>query len=272
MDAAKTIYLNIAGFNIQIVLVYTDDQFCFNKFKEEINKYLAGFITNKTKPDFIIEVVDSKITPVLLKNTKLFFINFYRNGFKNKIITYYQISFFHFQMVLRTVLNQLLVKSGFIIHGSAVSLDKKAIFFLGASGDGKSTAMQLVRRQFPALADDSLIVKKEGADFYFYQTPFIEKNYWIKKDSRRYSISLIFFLKKSLSFKIEKISNKEKVVKKLVNQFWTESDIKNNQMKNLLKFAERNNYFYYLYFAKNKNKLIELLRRKSWNTKLKKDS
>ena len=120
--------------------------------------------------------------------------------------------------------------------------------------------MQLLNQKYPALTDDSVIIKKEAKKFFFYQSHLIEKEWWIKRNSDKYDIAKIFFIKKSKQFKIEKIENKEYILDNLFRQFYTQD--KNHvqkQMKYLLEFVNEFDDFYNLYFVKDENKLIKIL-------------
>ncbi|MEO0185730.1 MAG: hypothetical protein ABIL20_08045, partial [candidate division WOR-3 bacterium] len=63
---------------------------------------------------------------------------------------------------------------------------------------GKSTAMTLLSKKFLPVASDTVIIKKEKKEFYVYQTPFLEKDDWVKKDKKKYPLGKIFFLKKDI--------------------------------------------------------------------------
>lgn len=73
---------------------------------------------------------------------------------------------------------------GFILRSSAANFNEKAYLFLGKSGAGKFTIMKLLNGKYSALADDDVIVKKESYNYYLYQSPFLEKEWWIKKGGK----------------------------------------------------------------------------------------
>jgi hypothetical protein len=261
MNVSKTFYLNIAGFNIQIDLKPTQWQFAYEKFAAEIKNYYQGFLVNKkTRLDYQIEIVETPAFLTKIERGHHFFINIFNKIPRKKIITYYQIGIFQFQIILREILVDLLSKNqGFIIHGSAVAKNNKAIIFTGKNGAGKSTAMNLLHPEFTALADDTVIIRCENKKFYLYQTPFIEKNHWIEKKSGRYLINNIFFLKKALFFRITVIKSKNYLLNRLTKQFWSSQENYQSQFKVLLQFVNRFNKFYFLYFAKDRKELIRLL-------------
>ncbi len=262
MDVTQTVYLNIAGFNIQIFFHKTKWEFVYKKFIKETFKYYQGFI-NQNKPrkiDYFIDLKETSSLLTIIKKPQSYFFNLFDKLGKNRIATFYQISLIQFQMILREILLELLANNqGFIMHGSAVGKDNIGYIFTGRNGAGKSTAMNLINPKYSALADDTVIIKKENGRYYLYQTPFIEKNNWVKKGQKRYLINKIFFLRKAKFYKIDKIDNKNLLTQKLISQFWTKDEIKNKQFKTLMKFISQFNSFYYLYFAKNRNKLRALL-------------
>jgi len=263
MDATKTIYLNIAGFNIKINLKETEFKY-FKEIKiEEIKKYWSSFfINNKPKKiDFTINFVERKnIETIYQTKSKKSFINFYQIKTNNIINSYYQCGPIQFQIILKQVLSELLnLRQGMTVHCSAVRFENKAYLFLGKPGAGKSTAMSLLSKKFSPLADDSGIIKKEENNYFFYQTPFLEKNSWIKKNNNKLYLGKIFFLRKKPYFKIEKIENKDYVIERMTKQLFSEKELGKNQMKTLLRFVSQFNGFYFLSFAKDQNKLIKLI-------------
>jgi len=110
-----------------------------------------------------------------------------------------------------------------------------------------------------ALGDDSVIIRKRGGKFYFYQVALVEKNHWIKRSSREYEIGKVFIIRKSPHFKISKISDKDYLVNHFSKQIFTEKHYLDKQLKYLIDFIQKFNSFYFLYFAKNRSKLKSLL-------------
>jgi|GEM_PF-2256907 len=255
--------LNIAGFNIQINFKKTEWEFAYEKLKKEILHYFQGFIVQKkNKIDYFIDIEETTTLILNKKYPEKYFVNFFDKKKDKTITTYYQISLLQFQMILREALIDLLAKNrGFVSHGSAVEKDKVAFIFTGKNRAGKSTAMRLLYPKLTALADDTVIIKKENGRYFLYQTPFIEKNDWIYKTNKKYLIESVFFLKKSHNFRTEKIKNKEKILKMMINQFWSSEKNYKKQIKYLFDFVENFNQFYYLYFAKNRDRLINLLKK-----------
>lgn len=255
--------LNIAGFFFRINFKKTEWQFALNKLRNEIIDYLAGFmVDNKAKFDYTINIEEQTTLLLNKKSPGKYFLNFFNKNKKRSITTFYQIGFLQFQTILREAIIELLSDDqGFILHGSAVGNNEGAYVFTGKNGAGKSTAMTLLNKKYLALADDTVIIKKEKDGYFLYQTPFIEKNYWVKKTGRKYLLKAVFFVKKSTDFKINDITDKQQILKKIINQFWTSEEFYKKQMKSLLDFVDNFNRFHYLYFAKDEDKLTKLLRK-----------
>lgn len=263
MDKEVTI-LNIANFNIQIKFGKTEWPWLKKKMIDELFNYYDGFIVNEApkKIDYKINFIDKKTLEIISRfKEKKTFINFYQEEKNGDITTFYQISISQFQLVIRDVLEKLLTKNkGFIFHASASNVKGRAYIFLGRPGAGKSTVMKLLNERFPSLADDSVIIRKENKSYSLYQTPFIEKENWVKKRHGDFPIKKIFFLRKANYFKMEKISNKDFLLKKIIQQFWTEENHLKRQIKYVMRFVAEFNNFYFLYFAKEAEGLIKLIR------------
>jgi serine kinase of HPr protein (carbohydrate metabolism regulator) len=164
-----------------------------------------------------------------------------------------------FQYFLRDILQEFFAnkKNGFFLHCSGVFIDKNAYLFLGQQGAGKSTIATMLNDVASLLADDSGIIVKEGSDFYFYQTPFIEKKQYLKTIEKFY-IKKIFFIKKSAICCEKKILDKKEILDLLIKQLWTDKKRLNIQFKLLVDFVVSNfSQFYWLYFPKNKDIVID---------------
>lgn len=261
------IYLKIAGFTIKLDFYprrkKSDQNPSFNKLFETIQTLFSGYITNSNPHvDYTIEL--HRKHPIILtkqvEGKSFKFIHLCQDD-KDKTITFQHISISHFLILVKKIIHTLLVKNGgFIMHGSAVHFNGKALVFVGRSGAGKSTAMSLLSDKYLALADDSVIIKKQKDIFFLYQTPFfVEKNKWIMRNKEGFEINSVFFLRKSQSFKKEKIFNKKNVALLLTRQMFTDKKDVKSQMKYLLEFVAQFNRFYFLYFAKDSQQLANLL-------------
>lgn len=258
------IYLNIAGFYIKIDflprLSGSKHYLKINNLYEKINKILKDFIIFH-KPQKIDLYILIKKQNLLTINKKKSFYQYnylvYYIEKDNYIETYQHISISHFMFLLIRILQKLLVrKKGFFLHASASVINDDAFVFVGRPNAGKSTIIQLIRKAFTPIADDGIIIRKEKANFYLYQTPDPDKFSWISKSPHRYNIRKIFFLRKSKEIKIIKIEDKNKIFSLLINQLWTTDVSLPNQISPIKEFIEFTNNFYYLYFPKVKDKLI----------------
>ncbi len=261
----KTI-LNIAGYRIALIFHPSDKRMLKEtEIKEKIIKCYLNFILEKVnkKVDFQIDFIQKYQYEILSRKTlREHYINFYEEKAKNRITTYYHISFPQLQIIIRRALQNLLAKDkGILIHASASLINNSAFLFLGKSGSGKSTAVKLISPDFSPLADDTAILKKEGEKYYIYQTPFQEKNYAIIRKSQRIKLGMIFFIKKAPFFKLEKIRNKKTIAKEIIQQLFIEDNDTRNHVKNVLNFVSEFKDFNYLYFARsNREIMIELFK------------
>lgn len=257
-------YLNIAGFNIQVNLKPTEWQFAKKLKENEIKKYWSGFIVSQPKKiDYQINFFEKRYIEIIYKKKeKKQYMSFFEEKNKKSINTFYQISIFQFQTILRHIINKLLAGHGFILHGSASNINGRAFLFTGKNGVGKSTIMKLLKEKYPALADDTVIIKREGSEYFLYQTPFIEKEWWMKKSSQRLELKKVYFLKKTKFFKEKIIEDKSLLFEKTIKQFWTEDDeFVNKKIKLIHQFTHNFNKFYYFSLAKNKRKLLDFIQK-----------
>lgn len=267
MRNLNTIYLQIAGLNIKINFTppqkKTDDYFSYNKLRFTISHYFSGFFLAKkpSKIDYHIELTKSNLLlHRQVNNGKITYtLDFYIQE-KNKILSFQHISLAQFLLLLKQAINRLTLNSNlFLLHASASNNDGKALIFTGKPNAGKSTIMTMIKENYPPLADDSVIIKKNN--FYnLYQTPFIEKNDWLIKTNKAFLIDKIFFLKKSKYFKVKKIINKKCILQRLLAQLIITKDNYKIMVKHAIEFVNNFNDFYYLYFAKDKKKLYKLLK------------
>lgn len=258
------IYLNIAGFNIKLAFhlppIKSTKLFLVNDLPRQIKDTHIGFIYQKSPPDIDFEIKFYKRMPIFIskkiKNINANYLYLFAED-KNITRTFLHISISQFIFLLIRIIQKLLSqRQGFILHSSASLVNNQAYLFVGPPNAGKSTVMTMLNDKYSSLADDSMIIKKGIGCFYCYQTPVIEKNYWVKKTSRRYKIGKIFFLRKAPYFKAEMITNKNYIISHLSKQLWTIKDDLGGQMKLLLELVKNFDQFYFLYFTKNMKGMV----------------
>ncbi len=260
-----TIYLSIAGFKIRIKFHATESPYRKETLKKAIKTHFKGFIIKPPKQiNYQIDFVEQNLFKIFRKLDKnQHFLNFFEYS-SNTLITYYHLSISQFEFILRTViLNLLSQNNGFIIHASAIRKNGKAYIFTGPSGSGKSTVIKLLRNEYQALADDSVIIRLIENKYYLYQVPITEKEWWVEKGFSKYLIEGIYFLQKANIFRMDKIENKDIIVNKVLDQFWVrDKKSTKKQMAYVLKFLSLFHNFYTLSFRKEKIGLTKALSNK----------
>jgi len=266
----ESIYFQIAGFNFCINFHKTEWIYIKNKLKDEIATYLKSFLIHvkPTKIDYQVDVIwEQELKTLFFKKEKTAFIWFYKKKTPNNIVTTYAVSIVEFRKLLTYVLSDLLLKNrGFLLHSSAVKIGNKADIFTGPSGAGKSTIAGLLKDRYQVLSDDVSIILEENGKYHFYQTPFVDKAFWIKNQTKRYPLGRVFFLGKSKDLKMIKVKDKENIVRRLLMLY--EERLFNKEswqvlVKNILGFAQEHDDFYMLNFAKDKQKLYRLFQEAS---------
>lgn len=262
----QKLYFQVAGSLIEINFHKAQSSHREKIFKKMMQTHFKGFITqiNKKQPDYTINFIEQNHFELLKKKgTNKHFINIAEYFTHNTLTSYYHISISQFQFILRNVIQILLTENnGFILHGSACVINRKACLFTGSSGAGKSTVIKLLKNHYQALADDSIIIRKIGSKFYLYQIPITEKEWWVEKGSAKYPLEKIFFLRQANIFRIDGMKDKDKILKDMLKQFWTNDGIyAKKQMRTLFAFVSHFHNFYTLSFRKEKNGLMKLLER-----------
>lgn len=249
--------LSIAGFTIEIIFHLSQSASGFERqFIDTIRDYYREFIINKKKDlkiDYSIEVKYEYNFKVIIDNhKKITHIRFFEQINNKRLKTYYHLSGTHFQLIIRKITQELLVKHrGFFLHASASKVKNRAVLFVGASGMGKSTTMTRLSPFFQPLADDSIIIKKEEGEYYCYSSSAKEKNAWFLKEFKRHNLAAIYFINKSTKTQATKITDKQLVIQLITRQFFTEEKDLSIQMKNLLYFVQHFSNFYHLDISLN---------------------
>lgn len=263
----NTIYLNIAEIRLRIRFISSAKKqinfLAYHGLDQQIVKLLEGFVEVQKPKTTFLTIDLFKDVPTFRRytddSTAQNYILFSEAGI-NSIKSFQHISYSQFMNLLLINLQQLLAKNkGFLLHAAANNVLGNAYIYTGSSGAGKSTAMTYLHKKYPSLADDSVIIKKEKGSFYFYQTPFIEKNSWVIKIKGSHKIGGVFFLRKSSYFKAERITNKNYIFSRLAKQLWTDTMSLRQQMKYFMEFVQSFNEFYLLSFAKDEEKFTEVI-------------
>ncbi len=248
------IYLRIAEFYIQVTLNKIDWVYGQRYFDSHIRTYFKGFV-QETKPKNIDATIlfDSFEKPgniLKKKNTSKYVELFSRN---NSIYrTNYGISIFHFQLILREILENLLIKNdGLLLHASASFIQKQVFIFLGPSEAGKSTIHTLLSKKYRSLADDSIILRKQKDNYIVYQTPFQEKTTWIQKDSNPYPLGKICILQKAHHNYLRSISNRNQLTKIVIEQLWMDVKRSKKSIRTVTEFLLSYKNFFRLGFMNN---------------------
>ncbi len=253
------LYLKIAGFYLKLEFTEIEASKRKQFLIDLINERYQGFISQEVprKIDFKITFVfEEKLKSLTSENNSLLFIKIYSFKSKSHLETYYHISLYHLDLILTHVLQKLLSEnSGYFIHTSAVIVNNFAFLFLGKSGQGKSTASQLLKDYFPILSDDGAILKKEQMNWYIYQTPFYEKNKTMKKSPEKFPLGKVFFLNKDNEVSVKKLKDKTQIAEKLIAQIYSQHEDINIQFENLIRFINSSDIFYRLNFNKDSLKL-----------------
>jgi len=238
----EKVFLNVAGFNLAFYFHGSKEPGVAEQHKAVFESGSEGFLTGEPERiDFEIEFRDRQRTD---KDSGLLIQ-------KNKIITFYQDNLWY-KIILENALYRLVSRnSGVIVHSSSATRNNEAYLFLGASGAGKSTIIQLLNPTLSPINDDTSIVRITGGNILLYQHPIIEKNSY-PKSSAPYTLKGVYFLKKSKNFSVKKLTDKDLIFTKLVKQL-TVSD--KTTVKNLLAFTNLFDEFFSLSFPKSKGKL-----------------
>ena len=222
----ERLYLNIAGFNIQIIFHKISLSTELNFIKKAILKVYKGFLLSKSlvrNIDFTISFFEPPRTSTIsFKNAH--YMKFYELINQTHIITSHSISIFQFNVIIRAIIGLLLKKDSFVLHASACLVGEEALLFIGGSGDGKSTVIRLLRKKYKALGDDSVIIRKLDRNYFMYQTPFTERQSWVQKNKGKYLIGKIFILKKAINNKIVRCNNRSEILKKFIEEFLVYND------------------------------------------------
>lgn len=256
-------YLSIASFTIAVKWYSPLFPRLCSYFMKDFSAVYNDFTLPRKprKVDFTIHIKDQRMLQVIkLPKKDLHTVHFYTNQTDKELTTFYHISIYQFQVIIRIITNILLSKkTSFMLHASASKKNNKIYIFLAKSGGGKSTITKLLHPNFTPYADDTLIIVKEANNYQAYQTPFIEKEDLIKKASNGYPVQGIYFLKKSLTTDLKTLSNNSLLIKKLYQSMWFHSDSPQENFSKIAQFMEAHFSYFQLSFPKKSNEVFALL-------------
>jgi len=93
------------------------------------------------------------------------------------------------------------LSGGFVLHASSILINDKAIVFVGESGRGKSTLIDLIHKenpQYTVISDNSAFISRQKGEYVIYPSPYLEANRLGSFQSRAvkrppYKIHSVFF-------------------------------------------------------------------------------
>lgn len=122
-------------------------------------------------------------------------------------------------------------RNGIILHASSCVYRGSGIMFVGHSGSGKSTMIEMLIPSFEILNEDRTIVRRRNKDFFIYGSWLnFQKN---PGSSKSAPLKAIFFLEKSKDNSLELLSNTSLalnriipcIVRSLETQVWWENTL-----------------------------------------------
>lgn len=253
-------YLSIAGFTIELLLHPTEYKQSERLFLSQLFKFYKGFIKKNLNGtvDFTIHIIQEDPTEILKFKNKNYIEYYQTTQNKKSIKTFYSISLEELSQLLKYIIFHLIQGSGFFIHGSVGIHEQKALLFLGDSGKGKSTVLRLLQKKTTPFADDIFIIRRIHSIYYCFQSPYLDKQTWILKQSNGYEIRKVFLLNQAKTTTIEKKSfdySNKSILRELVSNSGTIIPF----TKTVLSFLKGNPVVRILHFRKNKKELFEAI-------------
>lgn len=262
----SSLTLRIAGLNFKLNFLPIESTHLAETFIDSIKRDYSGFIVKESNiaADFIVNIVEPDLEMIYMSKQKTYYLNFFRSKGKNTFETFYRIGPTQFSSFLMQILLRTLgKKDAFILHSSSVKIGNNANLFMAFSGGGKSTIMKFLNDRYTSLADDSVIIKKEKGKYYMYQTPAIEKEWWIKKGGKRYDLGTLYLINKSESIYEDGPIDKDQAMFRLMNQLMIVEKGSKEQAKRLMEFVKNYHDVRLLYFPKNRDKVLKYFEAKN---------
>jgi ABC-type glutathione transport system ATPase component len=240
-------YLSVAQFIIQINFEEAEHLQMQKQFIESLYKEFSPFIISKANTIDYEIVIQENLKIRMIEKNRISYIDCYIKQ-RKKTITYYHISLVQLKIILKNIVLYLLQKNeGFILHASAVNINKGVVVFCGPSGAGKSTMAKILSDygNYKITADDNIIINKSGANYCVFQTPFVDK-FLIQKRSSPFKLRGLIMLQRAKNSSIQKISKPEKIFELLISQLITNNKHLKKQTKTVFKFIKEYNNIYNL--------------------------
>jgi len=264
----RNIIIRVADFNIGIEFYKETRTYVQNVFTKMFCKKCKNFlIEGKSMLDFTIRIKSTDNIANIIKNEKnrvkkYFYLNFVIDEINRIAYTTYYLSEVQLDILIKTVLHEVLRKNnGFFTHGSAVYHKNQALIFIGKSGTGKSTIAKMLSTNMPILADDIFIIRKIKNIFYFFQTPFLETNWYYQRTNKKYCISNFIFLSQGDKNQIKKENNQSYIYLRLLEQIIFEKKIVTKNQLELLNTLITSCNFYTLKFNLQRKTVTKIINR-----------
>lgn len=211
----KIFYINYADLKCKVTAPSGWPKY-FKKLYEnsDILSYSEASNENKVDASLLINLVESDDVLIKFRSEK---------NFKKFIIKASNAPIFLFPSVhqfVSRIFNILFhLSGGFVLHSSSILVRDKAIFFVGESGRGKSTIVDLIHStnsEYKILSDNSVFIKKKDNHYVMYPSPYLEANRlnFIQMSLSKkppYKIGAVFFPYHAELNGIKKLSFKEKI-------------------------------------------------------------
>ncbi|MFH1490046.1 MAG: hypothetical protein ABII06_14180 [Pseudomonadota bacterium] len=162
---------------------------------------------------------------------------------------------------------------GLLLHGVGIRRKGQGCLFLGLSGEGKTTIGEFAAPE-EMIADDGIILEREGPDVFLSPTPFDQKASFGpdtgKPRAERSRLAIGFFLRKDSRVYVERVSPAEAcavILKNHIHFFrYFSSDITAKALGLAAEMCRRVP-FYRLHFKKDSSfwSLVERLKNEPWS-------
>lgn len=248
-------FLKVAGYSIKIIFEESEHYYFRALLEDSVVENYKHFISSENQSKYshlTIRIIDNHHYGTYVKinsktNAKQYFIDIFKWESKTTIVSTYQISTFQFQAMLWLALITLLGEDkGFIIHSSVIVNNDKAMLFLGTEGAGKSTLVDLWKKNRSIFSDDLVAFRFSRGKPYIYQLPFIGKNKVIS-NTNKYEIAKIFFIHKADKCVSVKLKKPDVIKKGMLNNVWYSKTMMPFMDESIM-YLIHNIGFYNLYF------------------------